>query len=102
MALEISGPARRHLLLGGLVVSMLPGRVLAASPKTASSIHQEDEFAVPPDRVYAALTDEKQFAAFTGAPAKISAGEGGAFSLFGGAIMGRTIALVPDRRVVQA
>ena len=102
MALEVSGPARRHLLLGGLAVSMLPGRVLAASPKTRSSIHQEEDFAAPPHRVYAALTDEKEFAAFTGAPAKIGAGEGGAFSLFGGAILGRTIELVPDKRVVQA
>jgi activator of HSP90 ATPase len=102
MALKVSGPARRHLLLGGLAVSMFPGRVLAASPKPRSSIHQEDDFAVPPHRVYAALTDEKEFAAFTGAHAKIGAGEGGAFSLFGGAITGRTIALVPDRRVVQA
>src|ERR1700743_3487323 len=62
MALEVSGPARRHLLLGVLVVSMLPGRVLAASAKTRSSIHQEEDFAVPPHRVYAALTDEKEFA----------------------------------------
>src|ERR1700735_3754210 len=102
MALEISGPGRRHLLLGGLAVLLRPGRVLAASPKTRSSIHQEEDFAAPPHRVYAALTDEKEFAAFTGAPAKISAGEGGAFSLFGGAILGRTIELAPDRRVVQA
>ncbi len=102
MGMGFSGPARRHLLLGGLAVSMLSGRALAAPPKAGSSIHQEDDFAAPPHRVYAALTDEKEFAAFTGAPAKIGAGEGGAFSLFGGAIVGRTIELAPDRRVVQA
>jgi activator of HSP90 ATPase len=102
MGIRFSGPARRHLLLGGLAASMLSGRALAASPKAKSSIHQEDDFAAPPHRVYVALTDEKEFAAFTGAPAKIGVGEGGAFSLFGGAITGRTIELVPDKRVVQA
>ena len=48
------------------------------------------------------MADEKEFAAFSGAPARIGAGEGGALSLFGGAIQGRTIELVPDRRIVQA
>ncbi|HEY5083641.1 MAG TPA: hypothetical protein VII48_03900, partial [Rhizomicrobium sp.] len=52
MTLEASGPARRHLLLGGLAVSLLPGRVLAASPKAASTIHQEADFTAPPHRVY--------------------------------------------------
>ena len=102
MILGASEPARRHLLSGGFAVAMMSGRALAAPAGTKSAIHQEENFAVTPHRLYAVLTDEKEFAAATGAPAKIAAGEGGAFSLFGGAIVGRTIELVPDRRVVQA
>jgi activator of HSP90 ATPase len=35
-------------------------------------------------------------------PTKISGEAGGAFSLFGGVIVGRHIELAPDRRIVQA
>jgi activator of HSP90 ATPase len=73
-----------------------------AAPANQSSVHQEADFTAPPARVYAALLDEKQFATFTRAPAKIDRGEGGGFSLFGGAIVGRNIELVPEKRVVQA
>lgn len=73
-----------------------------AAPANPSSVHQEADFAAPPARVYAALLDEKQFSAVTGVPAKIDGHEGGSFSLFGGAIVGRSIELVPSRRVVQA
>lgn len=66
------------------------------------SIHQEIDFNAAPDRVYAALTDEKTFGAATGAPSSISRDEGGPFSNFGGMIVGRNIELVPAKRVVQA
>ena len=102
MALRALEPARRHLLLGGFAATIISGRALAAPAATKSAIHQEENFAVPPQRLYAVLTQEKEFAAATGAPATIGAGEGGPFSLFGGAIVGRTIELVPDQRVVQA
>jgi len=90
-------------VLAGLAGSamIVPDKVLAAA-KESASIHQEENFAVPPHRVYVALTDEKEFSAFSGAPAKIGKGEGDAFSLFGGAIVGRNIELLPDRRIVQA
>jgi uncharacterized protein YndB with AHSA1/START domain len=83
------------------IITLLAAPALAA-PENQFSLHQEADFSVTPARVYAALTDEKQFAGFTGAPAKITPSEGGAFSLFGGAITGRNIELVPARRVVQA
>jgi activator of HSP90 ATPase len=38
----------------------------------------------------------------SGAPAQIERDGGGAFSLFGGQVTGRTIEHVPDRRIVQA
>jgi uncharacterized protein YndB with AHSA1/START domain len=53
--------------------------------------------------VFDALTDAKQFSAFSGgAQAEIDAQEGGGFSCFGGHIKGRNIELVPGKRVVQA
>jgi activator of HSP90 ATPase len=66
-------------------------------------IHQEITLPASPDRVYAVLTDGKLFTAATGgAPAEIGRDEGAAFSLFGGAIHGRVVELVPEKRVVQA
>jgi activator of HSP90 ATPase len=65
--------------------------------------------------VYEALTSAKRFDALTrlsdavslvtapGAqPTTISADVGGAFTLFGGYIMGRHLEMVPDERLVQA
>lgn len=46
--------------------------------------------------------DAKQHAKFTGGPAKISRKVGGAFSVFGGSIRGRTVKLVKDNIIVQA
>jgi activator of HSP90 ATPase len=66
------------------------------------TIHQDLEFAAPPDRVYQALLDEKQFSALTGATAEIDRNIGGAFRLFGGRVIGRNIELVPNQRIVQA
>ena len=95
-------PRRRHLLLAGLFAG---GALAVPAAKAAdgnAQIHQEVDFAAPPAKIYAALLDEKTFASVTGAPATIGRGEGAAFSLFGGAIVGRNLELVPDRRVVQA
>ncbi|HEX7928125.1 MAG TPA: SRPBCC domain-containing protein [bacterium] len=67
------------------------------------AIHQEITLKGKPQQVYDALTDAKRFSQFTGgAPAEIKAEAGGAFSLFGGAIEGRTVELVPGQRLVQA
>ena len=65
-------------------------------------IQQEVWIDASPSRVYRALTDSSDFAAFTGDPARIAAQEGGAFSCFGDLVLGRNIELVPDQRVVQA
>jgi uncharacterized protein YndB with AHSA1/START domain len=67
------------------------------------SIHQEVVLPASPDRVYAVLTNGAQFTEATaGRAAEIAAADGGAFTLFGGAIHGRQIELVPGARVVQA
>jgi activator of HSP90 ATPase len=67
-----------------------------------SRIRQEITFAAPPARVFRALTDAAEFARVTGAPAEIAAVDGGAFSCFGGHVVGRQIELQPGARIVQA
>lgn len=74
---------------------------------TCESIHQEVIFKAARKLVYEALTQEKKFARVTdfvmkGASAQISREVGGAFSIFGGVILGRHIELVPYERIVQA
>jgi activator of HSP90 ATPase len=59
-------------------------------------------FDASPQRIYEALLNSKQFAAFSGMPADIDAKAGGAFSMFGGMIVGRNVELVAKVRVVQA
>jgi activator of HSP90 ATPase len=67
-----------------------------------AAIHQEVTFPVASDRVYELLTDGAKFAAATGKPARIGAGEGATFSIFGDYIHGRQIELVPGQCIVQA
>jgi activator of HSP90 ATPase len=67
-----------------------------------TAVHQEIDLPAAPDRVYEALLDERQFAAFSGAPASIERRPGGAFSLVGGRVRGRNVELVPNQRIVQA
>ena len=76
---------------------------------TAESIHQEVVFKASRKRVYEALTDAKQFTRVTtfspvtaAPPAEISPEVGGAFSCFGGHVLGRHVELVPNERIVQA
>ncbi len=68
----------------------------------AATIHQEAVFKASPNRVYRALIDGKEHAAFTGAPASIKAEAGGAVSTHGGQIEGRILQLAPDRLIVEA
>jgi activator of HSP90 ATPase len=67
-----------------------------------TSLHQEIEIKASPQRVYEALLSSKEFAAFSGMPAEIDPKVGGAFSMFGGLIVGVTVELVADKRIVQA
>jgi activator of HSP90 ATPase len=73
-----------------------------AANAARTSIHYDLEFRAAPQRVYGALLDPKQFAAITGLPATIDTAPGGAFSLFGGLIVGRNVELVENQRIVQA
>jgi activator of HSP90 ATPase len=70
--------------------------------KLRTYLHQEVDFKASPQRIYEVLLDSKQFAAFTGMPAEIDPKAGGAFSMFGGMIVGRNVELIPNQRIVQA
>jgi activator of HSP90 ATPase len=79
---------------------------------TADAIHQEVVLRASRKRIYETLTDTKQFdriiqlskagMSYGKKPTDISREAGGAFSLFGGYIVGRHIELTPNERVVQA
>lgn len=77
--------------------------------RNSEAIHQEVTFKASRPRVYAALTEAAQFTRVmtfssvpTAPPAQIAREAGGAFSIFGGHIVGRHIELVPAERIVQA
>jgi activator of HSP90 ATPase len=111
----LNTPTRRQV---GAVIAMVLGGLAAGSrasaeqtmqeiPATAAnksrtSLHEDIDIKASPQRIYEALLDAKQFAAFTGRPAEIDSKAGGAFSMFGGLIVGRNIELVPNQRIVQA
>jgi activator of HSP90 ATPase len=116
-------PTRRQILASAAValgaLALTSASVCVAAEEeishTAESIHQEAVFKANRKRVYEALTDTKQFdkiiklspemqagKSFGTTPTAISREAGGAFSIFGGHIIGRQIELVPDQRIVQA
>ena len=88
------------LLITLVTVFVLP--VALAQPNKSITIHQEIDFNTSPQPLYEALLDANQFTAFSGRPAEINREVGGAFSLFGGHIIGRNVELLPNQRIVQA
>ncbi len=66
------------------------------------TISQTVTIKTTPEKVYNALTSAEEFAQLTGAPAEIAQEEGGAFSCFGGQVVGRYLELNPSIRIVQA
>jgi activator of HSP90 ATPase len=103
--------ARAALVLGGLAAgSEVWGKAQQSMKETPSTgadrartyLHQEVDFKASPQRIYEALLDSRQFSAFSGEPAEISREAGGAFSMFGGKIVGRNLELLPNQRIVQA
>jgi activator of HSP90 ATPase len=95
------------LLAGSKVFGEPALQNMKETPSTAAnqkrtSLHQEIDLKATPKRIYEVLLDSKGFAALTGAPATIDSSPGGAFSMFGGLIVGRNVETIPDQRVVQA
>jgi activator of HSP90 ATPase len=118
-----NSPTRRRLIagvamtFGGLALGLTKVRAATGDEisRTAESIHQDAVLKASRNRVYEALTDAKQFNEVTKiaaakdpaislekSPTVISPEVGGAFSLFGGIIVGRHLELVPNTRIVQA
>lgn len=114
----LAHPTRRQVVTGIFVVgcgSMMSIAVwgqskenrMAAIPTTEAnqsrtSLHQEIDYKTGPRRIYEALLSSKSFSAFSGAAAEIDPKVGGAFSMFGGLVVGRNVELVPNQRIVQA
>lgn len=109
------GITRRHLLVGASVA--VPGWAAGEEEisQAAEAIHQSPVLRASRKRVYEALLDAKQFAkveersgarrtgmALGNKPTQIDRQVGGAFTIYGGHIIGRHIELVPDTRIVQA
>ncbi len=114
--------ASRRQVIAGLAVGVAMAGTRSVRAETASgvthnmdAIHQEVVFKAPRSRVYALLTDEREFqkvvvlsgAAHSGKikpsiKAQIGREAGAPFAIFGGFVVGRNIELVPDSRLVQA
>jgi len=112
-----NSPSRRQMLSGAaatLGVVATSSSLFGKTPQsmtekqstgadaTRTSLHQEIDLKTSQQKIYEILLDSKQFAAFTGMPADISRDPGGAFTMFGGMIVGRNVELVPNQRIVQA
>jgi uncharacterized protein YndB with AHSA1/START domain len=102
IALASCGLTAGYLSLAESAAQTMQEIPATAGNKTRTSLHEDIELKTTPQRIYEALLDAKQFAAFSGVPATIEPKAGGAFSMFGGQIVGRTIELVPNQRIVQA
>ncbi len=107
------GPTRRQAIAGAIIMSagvaMRPARIRAEGEEishTAESIHQETQYSASRERVFDALMSTKQFdriihiasgrdiTSLGTEPTAISRDVGGAFTIFGGHILGRNIELV--------
>ncbi len=111
-------PTRRRMLTGitvalGSVASVPIALCQTQAPPTKeppsstanqgrTSLHQEVAFKASPQRLDNLLLDSSLFAAFTGMPAQIDRKPGGAFTTFGGLVVGRNIEIIPGQRIVQA
>jgi len=66
------------------------------------NLKQVVDFKASPHEVFEALMDPKKHAAFTGSKAVIVRKAGGAFSVCDGTLLGFTLLLKKDKRIVQA
>jgi len=105
---------RRQLIVWGAAAGVALASAEDGVSQTAESIHQEPVINASRKRVYEALTETRQFdriiqisgvmqtMALGSKPTEISQQLGGAFTLFGGYIVGRQLELLPSQRIVQA
>lgn len=67
----------------------------------AKTLQQTVTFPVPPEKLFDIYLDSKKHAAAINSRASITRKVGGAFSLFGGMLRGKNLAIVPGRMIVQ-
>jgi activator of HSP90 ATPase len=120
-AQRIQIPTRRQAIVGAACVigafSAISNAARAGEDifRNAESLHQELVFKANRKHIYEIFTSTALFDNMTrdiqaqegghaspSRPTEISHDLGGAFSLFGGRIVGRHLELVPDERIVQA
>jgi len=65
-------------------------------------LHLTIRFSAPPATLYRALMSSRLHSRITASKAVIGTKAGSAFSVWDGAILGITLALAPNRRIVQA
>jgi len=65
-------------------------------------IQQSVRFSCSPEVLFELYMDSARHSAATGARAQISRRAGGRFTAFAGALSGRNLLVVPNRRIVQA
>jgi len=122
LAKLLKEPTRRKALTGLAItiggMSLRSTKAGAATEDkishTAEAIHHEPIFTASRQRIYEILIETKQFDKVVdlsgarksmpsgGKPTEISREAGGAFTIFGGHIIGRQIELLPNERIVQA
>jgi activator of HSP90 ATPase len=111
--MEVAMQFTRRQGLAGMAITLgcaaaLPLRTNAQAMQeqrnndTRTALNERRTYNTNASDLYNALLDEKTFASFTHAPAHIDPVEGGAFSLFNAAIVGRNVELVRNARIVQA
>src|SRR3989304_1220594 len=66
-----------------------------------TTIRQQVNLPAPPDIVYAALTESKRHASFTGSPARLPKKFGGTMTAYGGYISAKVMGLFPRRGLLQ-
>ncbi len=98
LAAQPSAPAQP----GAPAQPTAPAQPSAPAADSSLAIHQEVDFTASPERLYLVLLDSRQFAEFSGRPARIDRKIGGECRLFDEHIFARNVELVPNRRIVQA
>lgn len=68
----------------------------------AKTIEQAVRFRVSPERLFDIYMDSKRHAAAINSTASVSRKVGGRFTAFEGALVGKNLALVPGRMIVQS
>jgi activator of HSP90 ATPase len=102
MAVVLGGMAANLRVCGQTKTAAMQETPGTTANSRRTSIHQEIALKATAQRIYKTLLDSEQFAAVTGMPASIAPEAGGKFSMFGGMIVGMTVELASDQRIVQA